>query len=225
MANIEWKMWANMQACFLSFILFISGIIATRMSNAKDYGIYALIICFFIFALEWPRSKRTRGTACDRPYQKYLQPFPAHMGVVGRNLYIRGAFYLCVAAPCFIKMPLQHAGILSVITSVVYFRAAFAGEEWIAEAKRETRGGGGGGAAKAAEPAPSGVPKSIPSRSAAAAGGVASSPSSPSMGRPSEVALEDVDMRQSTTTLINRPSPAANRPAPVPRPRPPYTNA
>ncbi|KAL3858881.1 hypothetical protein ACJMK2_009130 [Sinanodonta woodiana] len=133
MSQIEWAMWANEQAVISSTVIALGGILGIAgMFENWQFGIYAIIASILIFILEWPRGKRKKGRTMERLLHRPLAVLVNHLGVFGRNYFIRFVLYLILCVPCCFILATVMGGISLFVTSIIYFIAAMKGEEWLA---------------------------------------------------------------------------------------------
>ncbi|XP_077982781.1 cytochrome b-245 light chain-like isoform X2 [Glandiceps talaboti] len=94
MGQIEWAMWANEQALASSLIMLSGGIIGVNGFDGWEYGVYAIIAGTLITLLEYPRSRRSKGTTIERKFQRILNPLMTKCGPVTQNYYVRFVAYM-----------------------------------------------------------------------------------------------------------------------------------
>lgn len=131
MSQIEWAMWANEQAVTSGLVLLLGSVIAVAgMFNRWQLGIYGLIASLFILLIEWPRSKRKKGSTMERQFQRPFTILVDKMGLVGRNYFVRFLVYLLLCIPCCFTLATLLGGICFLCTGAIYLLAAMKGEEW-----------------------------------------------------------------------------------------------
>ncbi|XP_052230716.1 cytochrome b-245 light chain-like isoform X2 [Dreissena polymorpha] len=117
---------------FTSVLLAGSAISIAGMFKYWQIGIYGAIISLLIAALEWPRSKRKKGSTVERRFQRPFAQFVNKLGVLGRNYFFRFLVYLLLCVPCCFTLATLLGGICMILTGAIYFIAAIKGEEWMA---------------------------------------------------------------------------------------------
>ncbi|XP_070574128.1 cytochrome b-245 light chain-like [Ptychodera flava] len=130
MGQIEWAMWANEQALASSLIMLTGGIIGVNGFDGWEYGVYTIIAGVLICLLEYPRSKRVKGTTIERKFQRLWNPLMIKCGPVTQNYYFRFVGYMIACVPCVFLLPTLLGGMCLFIASIIYFKAAFGGEHW-----------------------------------------------------------------------------------------------
>ncbi|XP_006824739.1 cytochrome b-245 light chain-like [Saccoglossus kowalevskii] len=130
MGQIEWAMWANEQALASGAIICVGGIIGVNGFTGWEFGVYAIIAGFLICILEYPRSRRVKGSTIERTFQRILNPVMTVGGTVTQNYYVRFVTYMIACVPCAFLLPTLLGGMCLFIASLIYFKAAFAGEYW-----------------------------------------------------------------------------------------------
>ncbi|XP_050933888.1 cytochrome b-245 light chain isoform X2 [Lates calcarifer] len=114
MGKIEWAMWANEQALASGLILLTGGIVGVAgQFRGWQFAAYAVAAGVFVCLLEYPRSKRSKGTSVER------------------TICVPGGFMLATVLGC----------VCLGIASLIYLAAAIRGEHWepILPRKAETR--------------------------------------------------------------------------------------
>ncbi|XP_045192707.2 cytochrome b-245 light chain-like [Mercenaria mercenaria] len=131
MSQIEWAMWANEQALTSCSVLLLgSAVDIAGMFNRWQFGIYGLIASLFILVIEWPRSKRKKGSTVLRRFQRPFTLAVDKLGLLGRNYFIRFIAYLLMCIPCCFTLATLLGGVCLLCTGGIYFLAAIKGEEW-----------------------------------------------------------------------------------------------
>ncbi|TNN74953.1 Cytochrome b-245 light chain [Liparis tanakae] len=103
MGKIEWAMWANEQALVAGLILLTGGIVGVAgMFRGWEFAAYAIAAGVFVCLLEYPRSKRAKGTSVER------------------TICVPGGFMLATVLGC----------VCLGIASIIYLVAAIRGEQW-----------------------------------------------------------------------------------------------
>ncbi|NXW96575.1 CY24A protein, partial [Larus smithsonianus] len=125
MGQIEWAMWANEQA------------LAAGLSECGDTGIPFLdcppprsVAGVLVCLLEYPRSKRQKGSTMERCGQKYLTAVVKVFGPLTRNYYIRAILHAALAVPAGFLLSTILGTVCLGIASGIYLLAAVRGEEW-----------------------------------------------------------------------------------------------
>ncbi|NXH22811.1 CY24A protein, partial [Bucco capensis] len=124
MGQIEWAMWANEQAL-------ASGLSECwGWGGAGMWGFWASASLFLdppcsaagvlVCLLEYPRSKRQKGSTMERCGQKYLTAVLKVFGPLTRNYYIRAILHAATIL----------GTVCLAIASAIYLLAAVRGEEW-----------------------------------------------------------------------------------------------
>ncbi|NXN95986.1 CY24A protein, partial [Rhinopomastus cyanomelas] len=150
MGQIEWAMWANEQALAAGLIHFHE----SRGSHTQhlpgtphagllghNLGVAGVLVCL----LEYPRSKRQKGSTMERCGQKYLTAVVKVFGPLTRNYYIRAILHAALAVPAGFLLSTILGTVCLGIASGIYLLAAVRGEEWrpIEQKPREPRRMGG----------------------------------------------------------------------------------
>ncbi|KAM4721690.1 cytochrome b-245 light chain [Rhinophrynus dorsalis] len=131
MGQIEWAMWANEQALASGVILLSGGIVAVAgQFKGWEFGAYAIAAGAFITLLEYPRSKRKKGSTMERCGQKYLTSVVKVFGPLTRNYYVRSILHAGLAVPGGFILATILGTVCLGIASIIYFLAAVRGEEW-----------------------------------------------------------------------------------------------
>ncbi|NXE44210.1 CY24A protein, partial [Ptilorrhoa leucosticta] len=125
MGQIEWAMWANEQA------------LAAGLSECGGHGelgglvggrgcAVGVLVCL----LEYPRSRRKKGSTMERCGQKYLTAVVKLFGPLTRNYYIRAILHAALAVPAGFLLSTILGTVCLGIASGIYLLAAVRGEEW-----------------------------------------------------------------------------------------------
>ncbi|NWS95869.1 CY24A protein, partial [Mionectes macconnelli] len=129
MGQIEWAMWANEQALAAG----LSECAGPR--GAADAGagpgmgardVAGVLVCL----LEYPRSKRKKGSTMERCGQKYMTAVVKLFGPLTRNYYIRAILHAALAVPAGFLLSTILGTVCLGIASGIYLLAAVRGEEW-----------------------------------------------------------------------------------------------
>ncbi|NWY10715.1 CY24A protein, partial [Aphelocoma coerulescens] len=134
MGQIEWAMWANEQALaaglsdpFLGCGLFLGAIPGPIPPFLDPPGSAAgVLVCL----LEYPRSRRKKGSTMERCGQKYLTAVVKLLGPLTRNYYIRAILHAALAVPAGFLLSTILGTVCLGIASGIYLLAAVRGEEW-----------------------------------------------------------------------------------------------
>ncbi|NXJ85622.1 CY24A protein, partial [Trogon melanurus] len=131
MGQIEWAMWANEQALAAGLSECGSG--GWRGAG----GVAGVLVCL----LEYPRSKRKKGSTMERCGQKYMTAVVKVFGPLTRNYYIRAILHAALAVPAGFLLSTILGTVCLGIASGIYLLAAVRGEEWrpIEQKPRERR--------------------------------------------------------------------------------------
>ncbi|NXL23002.1 CY24A protein, partial [Setophaga kirtlandii] len=137
MGQIEWAMWANEQA-LAAGLSECEGVWGTFGHSGNAAGV---LVCL----LEYPRSKRKKGSTMERCGQKYLTAVVKLLGPLTRNYYIRAILHAALAVPAGFLLSTILGTVCLGIASGIYLLAAVRGEEWrpIEQKPRERPHGGG----------------------------------------------------------------------------------
>ncbi|XP_062442356.1 cytochrome b-245 light chain isoform X2 [Rhea pennata] len=94
MGQIEWAMWANEQALAAGLIMLTGGIVAVAgQFKGWYYAAYGIAAGVFVCLLEYPRSKRKKGSTMERCGQKYMTAVVKVFGPLTRNYYVRAVLH------------------------------------------------------------------------------------------------------------------------------------
>ncbi|NXG10481.1 CY24A protein, partial [Sakesphorus luctuosus] len=131
MGQIEWAMWANEQALAAGLSecggLEGCGVMGTRQPEGVSARSAAgVLVCL----LEYPRSKRKKGTTIERCGQKYMTAVVKLFGPLTRNYYIRAILHAALAVPAGFLLSTILGTVCLGIASGIYLLAAVRGEEW-----------------------------------------------------------------------------------------------
>ncbi|NWT07690.1 CY24A protein, partial [Vireo altiloquus] len=80
--------------------------------------------------LEYPRSRRKKGSTMERCGQKYLTAVVKLFGPLTRNYYIRAILHAALAVPAGFLLSTILGTVCLGIASGIYLLAAVRGEEW-----------------------------------------------------------------------------------------------
>ncbi|NXA64141.1 CY24A protein, partial [Mohoua ochrocephala] len=136
MGQIEWAMWANEQALAAGLSecgghggLGEAGagrVVGTRALQKGGMGMLSVLVCL----LEYPRSRRKKGSTMERCGQKYLTAVVKLFGPLTRNYYIRAVLHAALAVPAGFLLSTILGTVCLGIASGIYLLAAVRGEEW-----------------------------------------------------------------------------------------------
>ncbi|NXT39333.1 CY24A protein, partial [Pelecanoides urinatrix] len=129
MGQIEWAMWANEQALAAGLTLFLGGGLILAPSTPfldPPRSVAGVLVCL----LEYPRSKRKKGSTMERCGQKYMTAVVKVFGPLTRNYYIRAVLHAALAVPAGFLLSTILGTVCLGIASGIYLLAAVRGEEW-----------------------------------------------------------------------------------------------
>ncbi|NXY81536.1 CY24A protein, partial [Alcedo cyanopectus] len=146
MGQIEWAMWANEQALASGLSEYggswagsgwVGAGVGGRMERLGVQDAAGVLVCL----LEYPRSKRQKGSTMERCGQKYLTAVVKLFGPLTRNYYIRAILHAALAVPAGFLLSTILGTVCLGIASGIYLLAAVRGEEWrpIEQKPREPR--------------------------------------------------------------------------------------
>ncbi|XP_062479699.1 cytochrome b-245 light chain [Pezoporus occidentalis] len=131
MGQIEWAMWANEQALAAGLIMLTGGIVAVAgQFKGWCFAAYAIAAGVLVCLLEYPRSKRKKGSTMERCGQRYLTAVVKLFGPLTRNYYIRAVLHAALAVPAGFLLSTILGTVCLGIASAIYLLAAVRGEEW-----------------------------------------------------------------------------------------------
>lgn len=131
MGQIEWAMWANEQALASGLILLAGGIVAVAgQFKGWQFGAYSIAAGVFVSLLEYPRSKRKKGSTIERCGQKYMTAVVKVFGPLTRNYYVRAFLHAGLAVPGGFILATVLGTVCLGIAAIIYLLAAISGEEW-----------------------------------------------------------------------------------------------
>ncbi|NXL72027.1 CY24A protein, partial [Leptocoma aspasia] len=132
MGQIEWAMWANEQALAagLSECGGLGGPGEGTRALQKAPGRWKDAAGVLVCLLEYPRSKRKKGSTMERCGQKYLTAVVKLFGPLTRNYYIRAILHAALAVPAGFLLSTILGTVCLGIASGIYLLAAVRGEEW-----------------------------------------------------------------------------------------------
>ncbi|NXQ16533.1 CY24A protein, partial [Peucedramus taeniatus] len=134
MGQIEWAMWANEQALAAGLTVSRFGRLYPILGGCIPYWGFVshigsaagVLVCL----LEYPRSKRKKGSTMERCGQKYLTAVVKLLGPLTRNYYIRAILHAALAVPAGFLLSTILGTVCLGIASGIYLLAAVRGEEW-----------------------------------------------------------------------------------------------
>ncbi|NXR86402.1 CY24A protein, partial [Hypocryptadius cinnamomeus] len=134
MGQIEWAMWANEQALAagLRWGLWpgFGGCVPGLGVVSRVWGLCPDAAGVLVCLLEYPRSKRKKGSTMERCGQKYLTAVVKLLGPLTRNYYIRAVLHAALAVPAGFLLSTILGTVCLGIASGIYLLAAVRGEEW-----------------------------------------------------------------------------------------------
>ncbi|KAM4018739.1 cytochrome b-245 light chain [Anomaloglossus baeobatrachus] len=131
MGQIEWAMWANEQALASGLILLSGGIVAVAgQFKGWQFGAYAIAAGVLVTLLEYPRSRRKKGSTMERCGQQCLTAVVKAFGPLTRNYYVRAVLHAGLAVPGGFILATILGTVCLGISSLIYLLAAICGEEW-----------------------------------------------------------------------------------------------
>ncbi|XP_042741849.1 cytochrome b-245 light chain isoform X2 [Lagopus leucura] len=128
MGQIEWAMWANEQALAAGLIMLTGGVVAVAGQFKGWY--FAAAAGAFVCLLEYPRSKRQKGSTMERCGQRYMTAVLKVFGPLTRSYYIRAILHAALAVPAGFLLSTILGTVCLGIASGIYLLAAVRGEEW-----------------------------------------------------------------------------------------------
>ncbi|NWV85309.1 CY24A protein, partial [Dasyornis broadbenti] len=126
MGQIEWAMWANEQALAAGLSECGATAGAGGLWGGRGWTSGGVLVCL----LEYPRSKRQKGSTMERCGQKYLTAVVKLFGPLTRNYYIRAILHAALAVPAGFLLSTILGTVCLGIASGIYLLAAVRGEEW-----------------------------------------------------------------------------------------------
>ncbi|XP_026855391.1 cytochrome b-245 light chain [Electrophorus electricus] len=131
MGKIEWAMWANEQALAAGFIYLTGGIVgvAGQFSGWK-FAAFGIAAGVFVCLLEYPRSKRIKGTNFERTGQYCFTVCVKAFGPLTRNYYVRAFLHAVLCIPGGFMLATVLGCVCLGIASLIYLSAAIHGEHW-----------------------------------------------------------------------------------------------
>ncbi|KAM9301551.1 cytochrome b-245 light chain [Gastrophryne carolinensis] len=131
MGQIEWAMWANEQALASGLILLAGGVVAVAGQFKRwEFGAYGIAAGAFISFLEYPRSRRKKGSTMERCGQGCMTSVVKAFGPLTRNYYVRAFLHAGLAVPGGFILATILGTVCLGIAAIIYLVAAIRGEEW-----------------------------------------------------------------------------------------------
>ncbi|NXG18307.1 CY24A protein, partial [Grallaria varia] len=133
MGQIEWAMWANEQALAAGLSPYPGfGVRIPGWGLCPALGFMSLAVAagVLVCLLEYPRSKRKKGSTMERCGQKYMTAVVKLFGPLTRNYYIRAILHAALAVPAGFLLSTILGTVCLGIASGIYLLAAVRGEEW-----------------------------------------------------------------------------------------------
>ncbi|XP_072321831.1 cytochrome b-245 light chain [Eucyclogobius newberryi] len=131
MGKIEWAMWANEQALAAGLILLTGGIVGVAgQFRGWEFAAYAVAAGSLVCLLEYPRSKRSKGTSVGRTGQYCFTVCVKSFGPVTRNYYVRAVLHAALCVPGGFMLSTVLGCVCLGIASLIYLGAAIRGEQW-----------------------------------------------------------------------------------------------
>ncbi|XP_029001227.1 cytochrome b-245 light chain [Betta splendens] len=131
MGKIEWAMWANEQALASGLILLTGGIVGVAgQFRGWQFAAYSVAAGVFVCLLEYPRSKRAKGTSVARTGQFCFTVCVKAFGPLTRNYYVRAFLHAALCVPSGFMLATLLGCVCLGIASIIYLAAAIRGEHW-----------------------------------------------------------------------------------------------
>ncbi|NXQ28655.1 CY24A protein, partial [Alaudala cheleensis] len=132
MGQIEWAMWANEQALAAGLSEYgeLRGLGRPGLGEWRGPANFRNAAGVLVCLLEYPRSKRKKGSTMERCGQKYLTAVVKLFGPLTRNYYIRAVLHAALAVPAGFLLSTILGTVCLGIASGIYLLAAVRGEEW-----------------------------------------------------------------------------------------------
>ncbi|XP_075879292.1 cytochrome b-245 light chain [Nelusetta ayraudi] len=131
MGQIEWAMWANEQALASGLILLTGGIVGVAgQFRGWQFAAYAVAAGVLVCLLEYPRSKRSKGTSLERPGQHCFTVVVKAFGPLTRNYYVRAFLHAAICVPGGFMLATVLGCVCLGLASIIYLVAAIRGEHW-----------------------------------------------------------------------------------------------
>ncbi|XP_020490740.1 cytochrome b-245 light chain [Labrus bergylta] len=131
MGKIEWAMWANEQALASGLIYLTGGIVGVAgQFRGWQFAAFAVAAGVFVCLLEYPRSKRAKGTSVERTGQYCFSVVVKSFGPLTRNYYVRAFILAALCVPGGFMLATVLGCVCLGISSIIYLVAAIRGEHW-----------------------------------------------------------------------------------------------
>ncbi|XP_016354413.1 cytochrome b-245 light chain-like [Sinocyclocheilus anshuiensis] len=131
MGKIEWAMWANEQALAAGLIYATGGIVGVAgQFRGWQFACFGIAAGVFVCLLEYPRSKRGKGTSVERTGQYCFTVCVKAFGPLTRNYYIRAFLHATLCVPGGFMLATVLGCVCLGIASLIYLTAAIHGEHW-----------------------------------------------------------------------------------------------
>ncbi|XP_023790685.1 cytochrome b-245 light chain [Cyanistes caeruleus] len=112
-------------------VLLTGGIVAVAgQFKGWYFAAYSIAAGVLVCLLEYPRSKRKKGSTMERCGQKYLTAVVKLFGPLTRNYYVRAILHAALAVPAGFLLSTILGTVCLGIASGIYLLAAVRGEEW-----------------------------------------------------------------------------------------------
>ncbi|KAK2848384.1 hypothetical protein Q7C36_010066 [Tachysurus vachellii] len=131
MGKIEWAMWANEQALAAGLIYLTGGIVGVA-GQFRDwqFAAYGIAAGVFVCLLEYPRSRRAKGTSVERTGQYCFTVCVKAFGPLTRNYYVRAVLHVALSVPGGFMLATVLGCVCLGIAALIYLSAAIHGEHW-----------------------------------------------------------------------------------------------
>ncbi|XP_016376573.1 cytochrome b-245 light chain-like [Sinocyclocheilus rhinocerous] len=131
MGKIEWAMWANEQALAAGLIYATGGIVGVAgQFRGWQFACFGIAAGVFVCLLEYPRSKRGKGTSVERTGQYCFTVCVKAFGPLTRNYYVRAFLHAALCVPGGFMLATVLGCVCLGIGSLIYLSAAIHGEHW-----------------------------------------------------------------------------------------------
>ncbi|CAJ1048788.1 cytochrome b-245 light chain [Xyrichtys novacula] len=131
MGKIEWAMWANEQALASGLIYLTGGIVGVAgQFRGWQFAAFGVAAGVFVCLLEYPRSKRSKGTSVGRTGQYCFTVVVKAFGPLTRNYYVRAFIHAALCVPGGFMLATVLGCVCLGIASIIYLVAAIRGEHW-----------------------------------------------------------------------------------------------
>ncbi|XP_056109084.1 cytochrome b-245 light chain isoform X2 [Rhinichthys klamathensis goyatoka] len=121
MGKIEWAMWANEQALAAGLIYATGGIVGVAgQFRGWQFAAFGIAAGVFVCLLEYPRSKRGKGTSVERTGQYCFTVCVKAFGPLTRNYYIRAFLHAALCVPGGFMLATVLGSVCLAIASLIY---------------------------------------------------------------------------------------------------------